>query len=57
MKLKILVGSGRKIGLFTLPFLVAGVILNLIWPAFFKVGGPSLALILVLSRGFNTLAL
>lgn len=44
MKLKILVGSGRKIGLFTLPFLVAGVILNLIWPAFFKVGGPSLAL-------------
>ncbi len=38
-KLKILVGSGRKIGIFTLPFLVAGVILNLLFPRFFSVGG------------------
>lgn len=41
MKLKILVGSGRKIALFTLPFLIAGLTLNLLWPAFFRVGGPS----------------
>lgn len=41
MKLKILVGSGRKIGLFTLPFLVAGVALNLLFPQFFRVGGPT----------------
>lgn len=40
MKLKILVGSGRKIGLFTLPFLVAGVILNVLFPKTFQVGGP-----------------
>lgn len=41
MKLKILVGSGRKIGLFTLPFLVAGIILNILFPEFFQVGGPT----------------
>lgn len=41
MKLKILVGSGRKIGLFTLPFLIVGLILNLIFPEFFSAGGPS----------------
>lgn len=40
MKLKILVGSGRKIGIFTLPFLVAGVMLNILFPQFFRVGGP-----------------
>src|SRR5512133_358869 len=47
MKLKILVGSGRKIGLFTLPFLIAGLTLNLIFPDFFSVGGPSTFLTLV----------
>ena len=41
MKLKILVGSGRKIGLFTFPFLIAGLALNLIFPDFFSAGGPS----------------
>jgi len=41
MKLKILVGSGRKIGLFTLPFLAAGVTLNVLFPKFFGVGGPT----------------
>jgi protein-S-isoprenylcysteine O-methyltransferase Ste14 len=41
MKLMILVGSGRKIGLFTLPFLLAGIVLNVMFPAFFQVGGPS----------------
>ncbi|MCU0459891.1 MAG: isoprenylcysteine carboxylmethyltransferase family protein [Bacteroidales bacterium] len=40
MKLKILVGSGRKIGIFTLPFLVTGVLLNILSPQFFRVGGP-----------------
>jgi len=41
MKLKILVGSGRKIGLFTLPFLIIGLTMNLLFPNFFSVGGPS----------------
>ncbi len=37
----ILVGSGRKIALFTLPFLIAGVVLNVLYPGFFQVGGPT----------------
>ncbi len=41
MKLKVLVGNGRKIGLFTLPFLITGVILNILYPEYFRVGGPS----------------
>ncbi len=44
MKLKVLVGSGEKIGLLTLPFLIVGLILNIIFPALFSVGGPSIAL-------------
>ena len=40
MKLKVLVGSGDKIGLLTLPFLVVGLILNVLSPSFFSVGGP-----------------
>jgi protein-S-isoprenylcysteine O-methyltransferase Ste14 len=40
MKLKVLVGSGSKIGLFTLPFLVIGLILNILFPSLFSVGGP-----------------
>jgi protein-S-isoprenylcysteine O-methyltransferase Ste14 len=40
MKLKALVGSGDKIGLFTLPFLILGLILNTKKPSFFRVGGP-----------------
>jgi protein-S-isoprenylcysteine O-methyltransferase Ste14 len=40
MKVKALVGSGDKIGLFTLPFLLLGVILNRKKPSFFSVGGP-----------------
>ena len=38
--LKLLVGSGDKIGLFTLPFLLAGAGLNIAYPAAFHVGGP-----------------
>lgn len=41
MNLEELVGSGRKIGLFTLPVLIAGIILNILYPAFFSVGGKS----------------
>jgi protein-S-isoprenylcysteine O-methyltransferase Ste14 len=41
MKLKMLVGSGEKIGLLTLPFLTIGLILNFVFPSFFNVGGPS----------------
>lgn len=47
MNLKILVGSGRKIGLFTLPFLVTGLVFNILFPALFSVGGPSKALALI----------
>ena len=44
MKLKALVGSGDKIGLFTLPFLIIGLILNMKKPSFFRVGGPPMVL-------------
>jgi len=44
MKLKTLVGSGDKIGLFTLPFLIIGLILNMKKPSFFRVGGPPIVL-------------
>ena len=40
MNVKRLVGSGDSIGLFTLPFVVAGVILNIAYPSVFQVGGP-----------------
>jgi protein-S-isoprenylcysteine O-methyltransferase Ste14 len=43
MKVRTLVGSGETIGLFTLPFLVVGVILNILIPSLFSVGGPSIA--------------
>jgi len=45
--LKALIGSGDKIGLFTLPFLVIGLILNILFPFFFDVGGPSDALTII----------
>lgn len=41
MKLKVLVGNGRKIVLFTLPFLIVGIPLNIIFPEFFSVNGTS----------------
>jgi protein-S-isoprenylcysteine O-methyltransferase Ste14 len=44
MKLKVLVGSGRKIGPLTLPFLIIGLTLNIIIPSLFSVGGPSIVL-------------
>src|SRR4051794_34188567 len=40
-ELRTLVGSGDKIGLFTLPFLVVGLILDVAFPSVFGVGGPA----------------
>jgi len=44
---KLLVGSGDKIALSTLPFLLAGVALNIAYPVAFHVGGPSTALVVI----------
>jgi protein-S-isoprenylcysteine O-methyltransferase Ste14 len=44
MKLKTLVGSGDRIMLLTSPFLIVGLILNILFPSLFSVGGPSTAL-------------
>lgn len=44
MNLKKLVGSGDKIILLTLPFLVIGLVLNILRPSVFSVGGPPMAL-------------
>lgn len=44
MRLRRLVGSGDKIGLLTLPFLLVGLILNVAFPSSFSVGGPPAAL-------------
>jgi protein-S-isoprenylcysteine O-methyltransferase Ste14 len=44
MKLATLVGSGHKIALFTLPFVVVGLGLTLAYPGLFEVGGPPTAL-------------
>lgn len=42
--IKGLVGAGDKIMLAALPFLVGGLLLNILFPAFFSVGGPPPAL-------------
>jgi protein-S-isoprenylcysteine O-methyltransferase Ste14 len=42
--LKKLVGSGDRIGLFTTPFLLVGLVLNIAYPWLFGIGGPSGAL-------------
>lgn len=47
MKLKILVGSGRKIGLLAMPFLIVGIYLNMVNPSLFNVGGPSFVLMII----------
>jgi protein-S-isoprenylcysteine O-methyltransferase Ste14 len=44
IRLKALIGSGDKIILTTLPFLVIGLILNILFPSVFSVGGPSTVL-------------
>jgi protein-S-isoprenylcysteine O-methyltransferase Ste14 len=40
LNVKDLVGSGEKIGLLVLPFLVIGLALNILFPGVFSVGGP-----------------
>jgi protein-S-isoprenylcysteine O-methyltransferase Ste14 len=47
MNLKSLIGSGDKIGLFVAPFLIIGSTLNILFPSFFSVGGPSVALMAI----------
>lgn len=42
--LKVLVGSGDKIMATTLPFFAAGLVCNILDPATFDVGGPSISL-------------
>jgi protein-S-isoprenylcysteine O-methyltransferase Ste14 len=42
--LRALIGSGDRITLFTLPFLIVGVVLNVAFPSLFDVGGPPAAL-------------
>ena len=58
MKLKVLVGNGRKIGRLTLPFLIIGLILNFLYPSFFSMGGPTMTMaaisILILIPGITT---
>lgn len=44
MNLKRLVGSGDKIMLLTSPFLIVGLVLNILRPSLFSVGGPPTAL-------------
>jgi protein-S-isoprenylcysteine O-methyltransferase Ste14 len=44
LNVKVLVGSGDKIMLFTLPFLIIGLILNVRYPSLFDVGGPGTVL-------------
>jgi protein-S-isoprenylcysteine O-methyltransferase Ste14 len=41
MNLELLIGSGDRIGLLTLPFLIVGVLLSLASPSLFAVGGPA----------------
>lgn len=44
MKLEALVGSGRKIMLLTAPFVIIGVILNIMYSSSFSIGGPAISL-------------
>jgi len=44
MDLKKLMGSGDKIMLLTAPFLIVGLLVNMLRPSLFSVGGPSTAL-------------
>jgi protein-S-isoprenylcysteine O-methyltransferase Ste14 len=41
MNVRSLIGRGDKIWYFTLPFLAVGLVLNILFPPAFRVGGPS----------------
>jgi protein-S-isoprenylcysteine O-methyltransferase Ste14 len=47
MNIKNLIGSGDKIGVFMLPFIITGLVLNYLFPEFFRTGGPSDTLIII----------
>jgi protein-S-isoprenylcysteine O-methyltransferase Ste14 len=47
VNLRVLVGSGDQIGLLVLPFLLVGLILNILYPSFFSVGGPPVVVRLI----------
>ncbi|UCG70251.1 MAG: hypothetical protein JSV09_04340 [Thermoplasmata archaeon] len=47
MKRKELVGSGDKIMRLTMPFLIVGLILNILRPSLFSVGGPPVILMVI----------
>jgi len=47
MKLKVLIGSGHRIMLLTAPFLIIGLVLNILFPSWFSVGGPPLVLTVI----------
>ncbi len=49
MKLKEFLGSGIRIWGLTGPFLIVGLVLNVLFPAVFRVGGPSPALAVIAS--------
>ncbi len=44
MKLQALIGSGDKIGRSTAPVLIMGLVLNIVYPSLFSIGGPSFVL-------------
>lgn len=41
LRLGALIGSGDRIGAFVLPFVLAGITLNVVFPEAFSIGGPS----------------
>ena len=47
MKLGVLIGSGHRVMLLALPFLVVGLVLNILHPSWFSVGGPPLVLTVI----------
>ena len=54
MKLKVLVGSGDRIMTLTLPFIVVGIVANILWPSIFALGfgqGGVIAGIIILVIG------
>jgi len=47
MKLGVLIGSGHRVMLLALPFLAVGLVLNILHPSWFSVGGPPLVLTVI----------
>jgi protein-S-isoprenylcysteine O-methyltransferase Ste14 len=47
MKLGVLIGSGHRVMLLALPFLAVGLVLYILHPSWFSVGGPPLVLTVI----------